>query len=654
MAIDRRATAAQPPWTIARRERRSLRELSGRFAAVPAARCARRSRRSTRFARTADDIADEGDATAGERLRRPGRLPRRPARRRRRRRRRRRAGRRCSSRWPRRSRATRLPLDAARPTCSSAFVQDVTEPALRRPRRRCSTTAAARPTRSAGCCCICTASTTPTRWRRSDAICTALQLANFWQDLGVDTRARPPLPARTPTAAATASIRRRAAAPAATRRPLRALVADVVAWARDADARRRAAGARACPAAPAGSCASSCRAACASSSRSTRSTARRLLHAPDAAAGATRRCSPGARCACARAHGAHAAARGAAHDARAVRPGQGRRAAARASTTPSCSCRRRGAPRSPPSMPSAARSTTSSTRSRDPGVAATKLAWWRRRGRGELRRPAEPPGDAGADAAHRRLRHRADAPARGDRRLPDGPGPDALPRLRRPGALLPPGRRRRRRGRGEHLRPHRARRPSPTRTSSAWRCSSPTSSATSATTRGAAASTCRWTSCKQFDVKAQRAARARGYSERFTALMHFQAERAHRCYDEALALLPGRPARAEARADDGQHLPHAAARDRGRRLPGAAPAHLADAAAQALDRDAHATGAGARRHGAAARRGRRRLGRPRRRASRRRAAARRSRCSRWRRTLGGRARAVDADGDWRSTTASTS
>ena len=29
----------------------------------------------------------------------------------------------------------------------------------------------------------------------------------------------------------------------------------------------------------------------------------------------------------------------------------------------------------------------------------------------------------------------------------------------------------------------------------------------------------------------------RRYSERFTALMAFQAERAHRCYDEALALL---------------------------------------------------------------------------------------------------------------------
>ena len=42
---------------------------------------------------------------------------------------------------------------------------------------------------------------------------------------------------------------------------------------------------------------------------------------------------------------------------------------------------------------------------------------------------------------------------------------------------------------------------------------------------------------KQFDVKAQEILN-RGYSERFSALMKFQAERAHRCYDEALALLP--------------------------------------------------------------------------------------------------------------------
>ena len=29
-----------------------------------------------------------------------------------------------------------------------------------------------------------------------------------------------------------------------------------------------------------------------------------------------------------------------------------------------------------------------------------------------------------------------------------------------------------------------------------------------------------------------------GYSDRFTALMRFQAERAHRCFDDAFALLP--------------------------------------------------------------------------------------------------------------------
>jgi phytoene synthase len=46
---------------------------------------------------------------------------------------------------------------------------------------------------------------------------------------------------------------------------------------------------------------------------------------------------------------------------------------------------------------------------------------------------------------------------------------------------------------------------------------------------------------QRFDVKAheilQRSA-PWGYSERFTALMRFQAERAHAAYDQALALLP--------------------------------------------------------------------------------------------------------------------
>ena len=46
---------------------------------------------------------------------------------------------------------------------------------------------------------------------------------------------------------------------------------------------------------------------------------------------------------------------------------------------------------------------------------------------------------------------------------------------------------------------------------------------------------------QRFDVKASELLQRSppyGYSDRFTALMKFQAERAHRCYDEALALLP--------------------------------------------------------------------------------------------------------------------
>jgi phytoene synthase len=46
---------------------------------------------------------------------------------------------------------------------------------------------------------------------------------------------------------------------------------------------------------------------------------------------------------------------------------------------------------------------------------------------------------------------------------------------------------------------------------------------------------------KQFDVKAHELLKRDapwGYSDRFQALMRFQAERAHRLYDEALALLP--------------------------------------------------------------------------------------------------------------------
>jgi 15-cis-phytoene synthase len=49
---------------------------------------------------------------------------------------------------------------------------------------------------------------------------------------------------------------------------------------------------------------------------------------------------------------------------------------------------------------------------------------------------------------------------------------------------------------------------------------------------------------QQFDVKAAELLN-RKYSERFTALMQFQAARAHRLYDEALALLPAEDRRAQ-------------------------------------------------------------------------------------------------------------
>ncbi len=49
---------------------------------------------------------------------------------------------------------------------------------------------------------------------------------------------------------------------------------------------------------------------------------------------------------------------------------------------------------------------------------------------------------------------------------------------------------------------------------------------------------------QQFEVKAQEIL-SRSYSERFSALMRFQAERAHRCYDEAMALLPERDRQAQ-------------------------------------------------------------------------------------------------------------
>jgi phytoene synthase len=53
---------------------------------------------------------------------------------------------------------------------------------------------------------------------------------------------------------------------------------------------------------------------------------------------------------------------------------------------------------------------------------------------------------------------------------------------------------------------------------------------------------------KRFDVKANELLLRQapwGYSDRFTALMRFQAERAHRLYDEAMSLLPDEDRRAQ-------------------------------------------------------------------------------------------------------------
>ncbi|MES2423129.1 MAG: presqualene diphosphate synthase HpnD [Pseudomonadota bacterium] len=49
---------------------------------------------------------------------------------------------------------------------------------------------------------------------------------------------------------------------------------------------------------------------------------------------------------------------------------------------------------------------------------------------------------------------------------------------------------------------------------------------------------------QQFDVKAHELLK-RTYSDRFTALMQFQAQRAHQYYDEALALLPAQDRRSQ-------------------------------------------------------------------------------------------------------------
>ena len=233
-----------------------------------------------RFARTADDIADEGDAAPGERLADLRRLPRRPPGRRR--------GARavdalaatCSHRSPRPCDRHRLPVPLL-DDLLDAFAQDVDQTryadraalldycrALGQPGRP----AAAAPLRHRR---------RRRRWPGPTPSARALQLANFWQDLGVDApRGRLYVPR--------ADCRRHGVEPddaaRAARQPgVRALVAR---------ARRPGHGELMTPgaplvrdaraAAPAGSSASSSRAACASLERIDRLGGATLADAADA------------------------------------------------------------------------------------------------------------------------------------------------------------------------------------------------------------------------------------------------------------------------------------------------------------------------------------------------------------------------------------
>jgi squalene synthase HpnC len=179
------------------------------------------------FARTADDLADEGDAPAGQRLadleayRRDLDAVV--------------AGGQASARWAPVFDALRLAMQSHRLPAEplrdllSAFAQDVVK-----------TRYASRDELLDYCC----RSANPVgrlllhlyrvdgaqALAESDAICTALQLANFWQDLSVDTargRLYPPLADLARHGVTEAELLEQRDGPA-----VRALVADLVDWAR--------------------------------------------------------------------------------------------------------------------------------------------------------------------------------------------------------------------------------------------------------------------------------------------------------------------------------------------------------------------------------------------------------------------------------------
>ncbi len=107
----------------------------------------------------------------------------------------------------------------------------------------------------------------------------------------------------------------------------------------------------------------------------------------------------------------------------------------------------------------------------------------------------------------------------------------------------------------------RPRSPATTRMNSGWPSSSPTSFATSAKMRDAAAFTCRKTNWRASACSEADLLNGRDTPE-FQSLMQFQYERAVACYDRALAALPrARTPCAASRTGDGRDIPHLAGRN---------------------------------------------------------------------------------------------
>ena len=442
-----------------------------------------------RFARTADDLADEGDAPAERRL--ADLLAYRAELRSMH------AGEAISSRWahvfaPLRQASTDhgLPITPFEDLLS-AFEQDVVKHAYRR------SLGAARLLPSLGQPDRSPDAASPRRRRRaealqqSDAICTALQLANFWQDLSVDTAARS---AVRPGADCTAH-RRRSGGSAATPRDdpgTAPLLAEL--WTgREQLMLRGAPLACHVPGAPAGNCALVVQGGLRILEKIERQ-ALRCSSGVRSCAATTRRCC------CWRAvwHEGLPAGTGEEGSVTPQEYVQDKAAAERLELllrlpVPAAAAARA---RSPRSTPSAAKSTTWWTKSATPASRAAKLAWWRAESRQSFAgKPSHPVMQALMPHAAA-FGISAGAPARRGRRLRDGPRADratsTFPALERYCHLVAGvvgevsanifGRTEAAHGR---LRAH----------GSASRCSSPTSSATSATTRAAAASTCRWRTC---------------------------------------------------------------------------------------------------------------------------------------------------------------